>query len=399
MTSITRWLAGLLKATPRLPPPPSQSTPSVEPASFTLQRHGAVRHLHELDGWAELAAHLCHTEIAVIAVRDGERHALRARIGLNEEQVTHAGAFCEYTFDQNNMAIIADVSAHPRFMDHPLVTADPAIRFFMGVPLAARGRTLAALCVMGRSPRVPPPETQQVCRTLARQILACLEIDEDRAFLERSLAEHQREAARQRKNEESLRLLIESALDGIVLADASGKILVWNKGAERLFGYTSDEVLGKCLTLLMPERYRHAHTQGIARLAASGEPTLIGRTIELHGVRKSGAEFPLELSLAMWVADGRPVFTGIIRDITERKRTEEERTRLVHELQQALEKIKILTGLVPICATCKRIRDDQGYWSQIDTYLQEHSEVEFTHGICPECARAVHPDWDQEPLT
>jgi len=85
---------------------------------------------------------------------------------------------------------------------------------------------------------------------------------------------------------------------------------------------------------------------------------------------------------------------GISRDITERKRAEAERERLVIELRDALSKVKALRGLLPICASCKRIRDDRGYWNQIESYVREHSEAEFSHGICPECTQKLYPDLD-----
>ncbi len=84
---------------------------------------------------------------------------------------------------------------------------------------------------------------------------------------------------------------------------------------------------------------------------------------------------------------------AIIQDITERKRVEEERERLIVELQEALAKIKTLRGLIPICAHCKKIRDDQGYWNQLEAYIQKHSEAEFSHGICDECAKQLYPEF------
>ena len=78
-------------------------------------------------------------------------------------------------------------------------------------------------------------------------------------------------------------------------------------------------------------------------------------------------------------------------DITRRKELEQERTELIATLQEALGKIKTLSGLLPICAGCKKIRDDQGYWNQIEVYLKSHSEVDFTHGMCPECIKKWFP--------
>ena len=85
-------------------------------------------------------------------------------------------------------------------------------------------------------------------------------------------------------------------------------------------------------------------------------------------------------------------FQGTIRDITEHKKAEEDRERLIEQLQQALAEIKQLSGFLPICASCKKIRDDKGYWQQIEAYISDHSEALFSHSICPDCARKLYPD-------
>lgn len=123
-------------------------------------------------------------------------------------------------------------------------------------------------------------------------------------------------------SEERFRSVVESATDAIVLADHDGLIVSWNKAAARLFGYTQEEVAGRPLTLLMPARYRAAHERGVERLRSMGEARVIGKTLELHGVRKDGTEFPLELSLATWKTKEGSFFSGIIRDITARKQAE-----------------------------------------------------------------------------
>jgi PAS domain S-box-containing protein len=84
----------------------------------------------------------------------------------------------------------------------------------------------------------------------------------------------------------------------------------------------------------------------------------------------------------------------ICRDITERKAIEIEREQMVTKLQAALADVKTLSGLLPICSVCKKIRDDKGYWSQIEAYIHKHSGTRFSHGICPDCAREHYPDLD-----
>lgn len=113
-----------------------------------------------------------------------------------------------------------------------------------------------------------------------------------------------------------------SARDGIITINAQGLLESLNPAAERIFGYGADEVVGKSLTLLMPERYRDGHRRGVEGLRSTGASDIIGKTIEVHGLRKDGSEFPVEVSIAAWRTGRDPFYVGILRDITERKRVE-----------------------------------------------------------------------------
>ena len=126
-----------------------------------------------------------------------------------------------------------------------------------------------------------------------------------------------------RETEERFRSVVESATDAIVLADHRGNIISWNKAAQRLFGYTAEEVAGKPLTILMPARYREAHQRGVERVRSNGGSRVIGKTLELHGLKKDGTEFPLELSLGTWKTKEGTFYSGIIRDTTERKQLQD----------------------------------------------------------------------------
>ncbi len=126
-----------------------------------------------------------------------------------------------------------------------------------------------------------------------------------------------------RKSELKFRSVTQSAIDAIISADKDGNIIFWNEGAQRIFGYTEKEVLGKPLTMLMPQRYRQAHQEGMERVSSTGETRVIGHTLELHGLRKDGDEFPLDLSLSTWETSEGPFYSGIIRDATERKKAEQ----------------------------------------------------------------------------
>ncbi len=117
------------------------------------------------------------------------------------------------------------------------------------------------------------------------------------------------------------RSLTQSSADAILSADDRGNILSWNSGAERMFGYREEELLGRPLTLIMPPQYRDAHSKGIVGRRASGDARVIGKTVELWGLKKDGTEFPLELSLSAWTTPDGELFGGIIRDITDWRRT------------------------------------------------------------------------------
>ncbi|MCX6142289.1 MAG: hypothetical protein NTZ35_03625, partial [Ignavibacteriales bacterium] len=83
---------------------------------------------------------------------------------------------------------------------------------------------------------------------------------------------------------------------------------------------------------------------------------------------------------------------GAVQDITERKRAEQERETIISELKTALENVRTLGGLLPICASCKKIRDDKGYWNQLEKYLGDHTDAKLTHGLCPDCAKVYFPE-------
>jgi PAS domain S-box-containing protein len=113
---------------------------------------------------------------------------------------------------------------------------------------------------------------------------------------------------------------------------------------------------------------------------------------ELTLRRADGEPFrALVTDAAVVLADGAAIL-AFIQDVTERRRSEVDRERLIGELQRALADVKTLRGMLPICAHCKKIRDDQGYWNRIESFLREHSEAELTHGICPDCAEKYFPE-------
>jgi diguanylate cyclase (GGDEF)-like protein/PAS domain S-box-containing protein len=125
-----------------------------------------------------------------------------------------------------------------------------------------------------------------------------------------------------RKSEARYRTVLDAAFDAIVTITPDGIVRWFNRGAERIFGHSSKEVIGQPVTVLMPERYRELCMGGLHRYLRTGEARVVGGTTELVGLRKDGGEFPIEMSLGETYEDGERLFTGVIHDVTERKRAE-----------------------------------------------------------------------------
>jgi PAS domain S-box-containing protein len=196
------------------------------------------------------------------------------------------------------------------------------------------------------------------------------------------------------ETQSQLRQLMLAAYDAMIIIDEDSGIQLWNQAATRIFGYSAEEAAGKDLMeLIIPERNRTEQKRIRGQILQSGRHDLIERSKEAPALHKNGSEILVELSFSLVRLNGRLHILVVGRDISERKKREAERELLLTSLEEALANIKTLRGLVPICSACKRIRDDKGFWSQVESYVSAHSEAKFSHGICPECARKLYPDF------
>jgi PAS domain S-box-containing protein len=196
------------------------------------------------------------------------------------------------------------------------------------------------------------------------------------------ITDHKHAAERVRQSKEQLRELIEQASDAIAIADLDGLLCDVNGAACQLLGYPREEIVGKTIPDFIPPG-------DVERLWKSRDDLLPGgvQVDEWSLRRKDGTYVPVEVS-AKVLRDGR--WQAIVRDITDRKEAAREQQALVERLQNALQEIKVLTGLLPICIHCKKIRDDRGEWQRLEAYLGRRTDAEFSHGICPGCFVAHH---------
>jgi PAS domain S-box-containing protein len=140
--------------------------------------------------------------------------------------------------------------------------------------------------------------------------------------------------------------VVESSVDCIVVMDHQGRIVEFNPAAEGTFGHSRDEMLGRKVAELMPARYRDRHAAGVIRLVSTGESRILGNRIELSGLRADGTEFPAELTITRVARKEPPQFIGVLRDITERKRSEEEVRRTLERLRRTDEERRRLLSRV-----------------------------------------------------
>jgi PAS domain S-box-containing protein len=227
-------------------------------------------------------------------------------------------------------------------------------------------------------------------------------------------------------NEENFRLLFERHNAVMLLIEPdSGVIVAANEAAAQFYGYSRtelctlnitdinklplDEVAAERQRAKAEERnyfiFPHRLARGEIRTVevhsspvdVQGQSLLFSIIHDITGRKKAEEELIHyrdnleklvdERTLELMQANER-----LQQEIVERKRVEEEREKLILELQESILKIRMLRGLLPICSSCKKIRNDQGYWEQIEVYIRDHSEADFSHGICPDCAQKLYPE-------
>jgi PAS domain S-box-containing protein len=195
-----------------------------------------------------------------------------------------------------------------------------------------------------------------------------------------------------RESEERYRTVSEFSSDWVYWQGPDRSLRYVSPACETVTGYTVDEFME------LPHLFEDViHPEDLRIWKERGHATLDNRSplpLEFRIRTKDGqVRWVSNISRPIHDACGKYLgIRGSNRDITERKFAEEEREQLIADLQEALAKIKTLGGLLPICSACKRIRDDKGYWNQIESYIHEHSEADFSHSICPECARKLYPE-------
>lgn len=177
-----------------------------------------------------------------------------------------------------------------------------------------------------------------------------------------------------------LSVVLNDSNDAITVQDLVGKILAWNKGAETMYGYSEFEALTMNISELLPKDTTTKYMDYLNRIKR-GE---VVEAFESQRITKTGKILDISLVLTCLRND-----SGEIDSVAT---TERDITEIKNALRLNEPEVKSLSGLLPICSSCKQIRDDKGYWHQIESYIKNHSDAEFTHGICPKCIKILYPN-------
>jgi|GEM_PF-6650429 len=196
-------------------------------------------------------------------------------------------------------------------------------------------------------------------------------------------------------SEKKLRDITSSLAEGIYVFDEKGHVSFMNPEAERILGWSIDDVKGKNIHDLI---HHHKPDGTIFPVEECNMWQVIQSGVLFNSreemlIRKDGTFFPASVIASPIKEDGNIISSvTAFRDITEIKKLEHEKENLISKLQASIDNVKLLSGIIPICMHCKGIRDDKGYWNQLEKFIAEHSEAEFSHGICPDCLKKHYPE-------
>lgn len=276
-----------------------------------------------------LAAGTLEADLAAILElsADGRQLRMRAGTGWSGGVVgaavvgTETHALAGYTLRAGEPVIVTDLGKEDRFRGDPHLLEHGVVSA-MSVVISGPTAPAGVLGVYSRTRRRFSGEDAYFLQSVANVLSAVM----GRRLSDQAVQESERRKA----------AILAGALDAIVTIDFEGRILEFNPAAEGMFGRFERDVRGREMAdLIMPERFREGHRDGMARYLVTGEGSILNRRLELTALRSDGSEFPVELTITQISGEGPPIFCGFVRDIMDRRRSEEERTDLLAREQRA----------------------------------------------------------------
>ncbi|MBN1574253.1 MAG: PAS domain S-box protein [Deltaproteobacteria bacterium] len=307
----------------------------------------------------------------------------------------NTGLYCETVMDTQRELLVQNALKDPKWSQNPDI--ELGMISYLGLPLFwPTGQIFGTICVLDKKENPYSDLYRELLGKFRDAVQINLENIYNQELLTKEISERRLIEKERLKIEEKFRDLYENAPNAYFSVGTDSIIHGCNRRAEELIGCSREELIGQPVFMLYADSPGgKAKAEQVFKKFIAGEKV---NDVELKMRRHDNTEVWVSLSVNTIIdKDGGIVESrSMVVDVTDRKRIEEERDRLINELQKALSEVKKLSGLLPICANCKKIRDDEGYWRQIEQYIGERSEAEFTHGICPDCAVTLYPERDKE---
>ena len=297
---------------------------------------------HELQQAVELAAEICGAPMSLVSLLDDHWQTVLASVGLRVKQVRRDITVCHHTMEKNDLLVIDDMMMDMRFAGHPMVTGDPEIRFYAGLPLTApNGRAIGTLCVIDVKPRRLTRTQEQALRVLANQIKTSMELRAEHRILAKTLAERDRATARLHANERLFQAFMNNGPLISYVKDAGGRYQFYNSRMAEQCHITMQEWIGRTDMEVFPEQMAKIYRSHDVEALEAGRLTISTDTFRTtDGVSSTwrSYKFPCDDE------EGRTLLAGFSFDVTEELQRQEELTQAKAELER-LGSIDPLTGL------------------------------------------------------
>ncbi|WP_157441875.1 ATP-binding protein [Actinoplanes awajinensis] len=287
-----------------------------------------------LDRLTRLATRLVNAPVALVSLVDADRQVFVSAVGLDEPwasrgQTPLSHSFCQYVVTDQAPLVITDARADGRLCGN-LAIPDLNVIAYAGFPLRSPdGQVLGSFCAIDGQPRQWSETEVEILQDLAANA-------ESEIALHTAHGELMLSSAR-------MRSVLDTAQDAFVSMDRNGQVTTWNEAAERLFGWSAAEAVGRPATALMiPERFHDAHLAGLELTRRTGTSRLSGRRVELTATDRTGQEFPVEMTMQMCLERDTPVFHAFLHDITERRRLADRREHLLQQEQLQVRQLREL---------------------------------------------------------